>query len=740
MDTVKLNVVLQLKSLGLEHIKVDIKDSTVVLDEKNLMTLENIPLIFNNKNLAILKNEHAAIEKEFWELSAKVHNNPEDKDARARFLHLSGEMNRLNEAMHSLQKDILAMETSFLEKSGSGYISPRQKQARLCLEDGDIEGAKKILAEDELEKEEVQALELMDEMKKKLQALVGDWLQRIDVLKLDIQNSNRFTEIDHCFEKAIKLEKDGGLLERKSLRLYADYQFNQNNFEKAIKYAQLYLHWLVNSTEPRSCEGSPLESEGKEGMEIASIYNFIARCLSGLNRYSEANELYRKALVIHEYHAKENPAAVEPYLAIIYNNMAFSYDKIENFTEAEELYKKALIIYESLIKNNPFEQDLAAAYNNLACLYKKNRRYSEAEELFRKTLAIRERLAKESPAAFEPDLALTYNNLARLYDTTERYAQAEELYKKILVIYERLTKGTSAAFMPFLAGTYSNMAHMYGTTERYTEAEELFRKALAVHKRLAKENPEVFEPDLAANYNNLANLYDITERYTDAEEQYRNALVIYEQMAKENPDVFEPDLAANFTNLADLYAKTERYTETEELYRKALVIYERLMINTPEEYADSYDSSLFYLVDLLHDMGKYEEAEPLYHKLIGLREKLASENPEEYEALLATALNNLGSMFRTIQRNTEAEQLYNRALVLQKNIFEKNQEDDYSKNELAAQLYRFGLLYEQTDRLAEAQASWRQALDIWETMNEDEIGDYTESFENTRNKLAQGAL
>jgi hypothetical protein len=134
MDTIKLNVVLQLKSLGLEHVKVDVEGSALVLDGKELMTLDNIPVIFNNKNLVAKKKEYAGVEKEFWELRERVRKNPDDEETLAAYLHISGKKNKIGEFMHSLQKDILTMETSFLEKAGSGYISPRQRQAKLCFD------------------------------------------------------------------------------------------------------------------------------------------------------------------------------------------------------------------------------------------------------------------------------------------------------------------------------------------------------------------------------------------------------------------------------------------------------------------------------------------------------------------------------------------------------------------------------------------------------------------------------
>jgi len=123
--------------------------------------------------------------------------------------------------------------------------------------------------------------------------------------------------------------------------------------------------------------------------------------------------------------------------------------------------------------------------------------------------------------------------------------------------------------------------------------------------------------------------------------------------------------------------------------------------------------------------------------LIKLRERLAEENPKDYDRLFALVLNNLGSMYRSEGRFAETEPLYNRALILRKKLYVENPTDDGCKNKLATQFYRLGLLFEQMEKQKQAKESWQQALDIWETMDEDSIGNNMEYFEDTRRKMGK---
>ena len=90
----------------------------------------------------------------------------------------------------------------------------------------------------------------------------------------------------------------------------------------------------------------------------------------------------------HWRSAKKHLVASHPDVAQTLNNIALVYSTQGKYSEAEELYKRALAIREhSLGESHP---DVAQTLNNLARVYRDQGRYGDAERLFKRALTIRE--------------------------------------------------------------------------------------------------------------------------------------------------------------------------------------------------------------------------------------------------------------------------------------------------------------------------------------------------------------
>ena len=71
-----------------------------------------------------------------------------------------------------------------------------------------------------------------------------------------------------------------------------------------------------------------------------------------------------------------------PYTADSYNNLAMVYYSQGRYKEAEELYKKALLIREKVLGEE--HPDTATSYNNLALVYYSQGRYEKQKNCIRK--------------------------------------------------------------------------------------------------------------------------------------------------------------------------------------------------------------------------------------------------------------------------------------------------------------------------------------------------------------------
>ncbi len=395
-------------------------------------------------------------------------------------------------------------------------------------------------------------------------------------------------------------------------------------------------------------------------------------------QYTEAEQLYQRALTIHE----RVLGAEHPNTALSLNNLAELYRSQGKYEQAEPLYQRALAIRERVL--GPEHPDTAQSLNNLAALYYNQGKYKQAEPLYRRALVIHERVL----GAEHPSTATSLANLAALYYNQGKYEQAEPLYRRALVIREKVLGPEH----PSTATSLANLAALYYNQGKYEQAEPLYRRALAIREKVL--GPE--HPDTTSSLNNLAELYRSQGKYEQAEPLYRRALAIREKMLGAE----HPNTALSLNNLAGLYMSQGKYEQAEPLYQRALAIRERVL---GAEHPDTAQS-LNNLAELYRSQGKYEQAEPLYQRALVIHERvLGAEHPNT-----ATILNNLALLYYNQGKYEQAEPLYRRALAICEKVLGAEHPDTAQSLNNLAELYRSQGKYEQAEPL------YRRALAIRE--------------------------
>ena len=194
-----------------------------------------------------------------------------------------------------------------------------------------------------------------------------------NLLGLLYSDTQRFTEAERCYKKALEMIK----------------RLKESNAEAYEPY-------------------------------LATNHNNIGNLYSDTQRFAEAEECYNKAIEIMKRLAKANPEAYEPDLAGSYNNLGNLYWTIRRFDEAEKYYKKTLELWERLTKTNleAYQPYLVACYNNLGIIYSVTHQYDKAEKFIKETVKLRKQLAKTNPEAYEPALAYSFIVLSE-----EKYAE-----------------------------------------------------------------------------------------------------------------------------------------------------------------------------------------------------------------------------------------------------------------------------------------------------------------------------
>ena len=594
IDTVKLVLLLQMKLMKLD-VPIELEESVITVAGKQVLTLENIPMWAENIDFQSLKKQYQACERAYLDAKATTTNPITDPV----FLRASEQWHEAKKALRKLEQELFSIALKIEEKNNDGTLTERQRKAYELMEQGDTEGAKKIMdlreILDDAKHIEAWKQRMNQQADEKLEQNVQELLLRIEILKTQVQNPSRFEEIQETFEEAVGIEKRNHL-KKIAMRKYVSYLHNQHDYNRAIPLAEQYLN--------------DVEQHGDKS-DIAGAANTLGNLYLDTNRLELAEQEYLRAKEIRELLAVENPSA--------------------------------------------YQSDLAKSCNNLAALYNKNNRMDKAEQEYLRAKEIYEKFAAEHPSVYQPALATSCNNLGVLYANTNRMDEAEQEYLRVKDIFEQLATEHSSAYQPALADICHNLGILYADTNRMDKAEQECLRAKEIREQLAAENPSAYRPDLASICNNLGALYTRTNRLGDAEREHLRAKEICEQLSAENPMAYQPALAESCINLGNSYVNTNRMDKAEQEYLRAKKIYKQLAAGHPSAYQPYLARSCYNLGVLYAKTNRMDKAGQEYLRAKKIYERLTAENPSAYQSDLASTCNNLGVLYKDTNRMDKAD-------------------------------------------------------------------------------------
>ncbi len=239
--------------------------------------------------------------------------------------------------------------------------------------------------------------------------------------------------------------------------------------------------WQMVAREPEAPASMP-EPSVSDLIELADRY-------TAEGKYSEAEKLYRRALLITE----RSVGGTHPNVAALVHNIGTVCQSQARLGEAEALYRRSLEILEAVYgRDHP---DMAASLNNLGSLYLSQARYGEAEGLIQRALDITEKtLGKD-----HPDLASSLNALGNLYRARGKYKEAEKRYERALKLTEK-ARGSSHPDLIIILNNYSMNHYELG---KYSDAESMLKRSLEI----AEESLGLEHPDVAMIVTNLLLVY-----------------------------------------------------------------------------------------------------------------------------------------------------------------------------------------------------------------------------------------
>ena len=599
VDTIKLNMLLELTHDQTVGGTVKVEDGMASLDGHKMFSVADIPLYSKNETVQKLLAQKAQLEDEMSKLALEYAKNPAG-DAMQRLLANSEQRNKIAEQLHTLEMDVLQLFRQSTEKRQLGQsLNWRERDALQMIDTGNYEAARTLL-EDQTWKKEIRQAEGIIEIKKDaILEYISGQKTLIDTYKAEGNTAENARKVIAVYEDITALAAKHHM-EPDVLYDYASFLYNQRQYQKSLEIAQRLEHWYA--LEPDT-----------SAVRRAKLYNLI-----GLD------------------HSAQN-----------------------DFLTAKKAYQEVLKIYRDLAgkDSDVYQLNLANSCNNLAILFFDIGSFKEAEKLYREALKIHRDLAEKSSDAYLPYLANSCNNLADLLCNTGSFKEAEELCREALKICSDLAEKNSDAYLPYLARSCNNLADLLCNTGFFKESEELYREALKIYRSLAEKNPDAYLPDLALSCSNLASLLQDVHSFKEAEKLHREALKIRRDLAEKNPDVYLPSLAISCNNLAYLLSDTGSSKEAEELYREALKICSDLAEKNSDAYLPYLARSCNNLAYLLSDIGSFKEAEELYREALKIRRNLAEENPKVYLPKLQLVCDNLTALLEKTGRREEADSL-----------------------------------------------------------------------------------
>jgi tetratricopeptide (TPR) repeat protein len=208
-----------------------------------------------------------------------------------------------------------------------------------------------------------------------------------------------------------------------------------------------------------------------------------------LNNYSvhlckrgslDSERYYNKSLVIARELSEQFPEPIfhKHLTGTILNNFGVLLRKVGKDSEAETVFREALVIRSKLVDRSPdvFNMHLATTLNNVGVLYATTQRLVESQDSLCKALEIRRELVEKSPDMHLISLSYILNNIGNLCNLKSETKQADAYYNESLEILNELSSKAPTVYLDDLIRVLGNSALHLSTTSADKKVERLRTK------------------------------------------------------------------------------------------------------------------------------------------------------------------------------------------------------------------------------------------------------------------------
>jgi len=156
--------------------------------------------------------------------------------------------------------------------------------------------------------------------------------------------------------------------------------------------------------------------------EKGALFILIGNCLYSLSKYDEANDYYKKGMILTK------KVGDRAGLATTYNNIGGIYYAQGNYAEALKWYEKSMKIKEEIGDR----AGLATTYNNIGEIYRAQGNYAEALKWYEKSMKILRQTGNKH------ELAVVLKNIGLLYQQMDKKEEAKEYLQESQKLFKEL--------------------------------------------------------------------------------------------------------------------------------------------------------------------------------------------------------------------------------------------------------------------------------------------------------------
>ena len=568
-DTMKLHFVLQFQfqEENRNIIRLEVKDSKVLLDAQTVADLNQVPFAANNEAFREINQRKAKLEERIVRLRERVAKTPGDADCRADLTDALNELAELCKKLEQHEKFLFDIAKTFARQAGKA-CTERMQKARELFEQGKASEANGILATEDLNRD------------------IGANLRRWE------HDRERVEE-----DRKLLLQNVEELL-LKTKTAMADANLDMR--ERLEQACQAYDSAIALQ---RKLEAPPEELAG-------ALFSY-ARLLGEFKQFYDMLPLYYETLEIRRMLSERHPDAYLPDVAKTLNNLGNLHSDLQDFAMAEKKFAEALEIYRTLSEHHPDAHlpNMAVTLDNFGSLHYYLQDFATAEKEYTEALEIRRTLSEHHPDAYLPDVAKTLNNLGNLHSDLQDFATAEKEYTEALEINRALSEHHPDAYLPYLAALLNNLGFLHSDLQDFATAEKEYTEALEINRALSERNPDAYLPDLAVTLDNFGILHSNLQDFVAAEKEYTEALEIRRALSKRHPDAYLPYVAITLNNFGILHYHLQDFVAAEKEFTEALEIRRALSERHPDAYLHYVAMSLKHLGSLHRILQDFAAAE-----------------------------------------------------------------------------------------------------------------------------------